>query len=168
MKKKTRMMAGFTAAMMAVAIAQAQPEPGTSTPEGAKPAAPAATKTAIKLQTTCPVMGGDIDKGMYVDHEGKRIYICCKGCEGALKKDAAKYIKKLEDEGVTVATLQTSCPVMSEPVNKALYVDHDGQRIYVCCEGCIATIKKDPAQYVKDMEAKGVALEAVPKAAGTK
>lgn len=56
----------------------------------------------VKNQTTCPVMGGSINKSIYVDHDGKRIYMCCKGCEGALKKDPAKYVKKLEDEGVTL------------------------------------------------------------------
>lgn len=55
-----------------------------------------------KAQTTCPVMGGKISKSVYVDVEGKRIYMCCKGCEGAIKKDPAKYIKKLEAEGVAI------------------------------------------------------------------
>lgn len=59
------------------------------------------TKTP-KVQTTCPVMGGAIDKALYIDHDGKRIYVCCGGCIGAVKKDPAKYIKKLEAEGVTI------------------------------------------------------------------
>lgn len=57
-----------------------------------------------KVQTTCPVMGGKIDKNLYVDVEGKRIYVCCNGCIGAIKKDPAKYIKKLQGEGVTIET----------------------------------------------------------------
>ena len=54
------------------------------------------------LQTVCPVMGGKINKQSYVDHDGKRIYMCCAGCAGALKKDPGKYIKKLEDSGVVL------------------------------------------------------------------
>ncbi len=127
----------------------------------AKTAQPAAA--AITLQTTCPVMGGAIDKSQYVDHDGKRVYICCKGCAAPLKKDPATYIKKLEDAGVTVAKLQTVCPVMGGAINKALYVDHGGKRIYVCCAGCIAKIKEDPAAIITQMEAAGVALEATPK-----
>jgi YHS domain-containing protein len=57
---------------------------------------------AMKAQTVCPVMGGKINKSLFVDVEGKRIYICCKGCEGAIKKDPAKYIKKMEADGVTL------------------------------------------------------------------
>ena len=53
-------------------------------------------------QTTCPVMGGKIDKEVNADHEGKRVYFCCKGCIAEFQKDPAKYIKKLEDEGVSL------------------------------------------------------------------
>ena len=53
-------------------------------------------------QTTCPVMGGKINKKSFLDHKGKRIYICCAGCLAPLKKDPAKYIKKMEDAGITL------------------------------------------------------------------
>ncbi len=54
-----------------------------------------------KAQTTCPVLGGNIDKNVYADYQGKRIYFCCKGCDDEFKKDPEKYLKKLKDEGVT-------------------------------------------------------------------
>lgn len=127
------------------------------------PKAASAPEKKIKLQTTCPVMGGAIDRNTYVDSDGKRIYMCCKGCSAALKKEPAKYIKKLEDEGITVAKLQTTCPVKGGAINKSLYVDHDGKRIYVCCNECIAEVQKDPAKYVKSMEEAGVALDPVGK-----
>ena len=55
-----------------------------------------------KPQTTCPVMGGKINKEIYTDYEGKRVYFCCKGCIGEFKKNPAKHIKKLEDAGVAL------------------------------------------------------------------
>ena len=55
-----------------------------------------------KPQTICPVMGGKINKEIYADYEGKRVYFCCKGCIGEFKKDPAKHIKKLEEEGVAL------------------------------------------------------------------
>ena len=58
-------------------------------------------------QTTCPVMGGEIVKSIYADHDGKRVYFCCGGCPGTFKKDPAKYIKKLEDVGVTLEAAPT-------------------------------------------------------------
>jgi YHS domain-containing protein len=50
-------------------------------------------------QTTCPVMGGDINKEVYVDHEGKRIYFCCPACIPKFKEDPAKYLAKLKEMG---------------------------------------------------------------------
>ena len=55
-----------------------------------------------KLQTTCPVLAGNIDKSVYADYQGKRIYFCCKGCDAEFKKDPEKYMKKLQEEGVTL------------------------------------------------------------------
>jgi len=65
--------------------------------------APAQTNAvAVKAQTTCPVMGGEVDKTQFVDYDGKRIYVCCGGCMAKIKKDPAKYVKQLEAEGVTL------------------------------------------------------------------
>lgn len=54
-----------------------------------------------KAQTTCPVLGGNIDKNIYVDYQGQRIYFCCKGCDAAFKKNPEKYLKIMESQGVT-------------------------------------------------------------------
>ena len=56
-----------------------------------------------KEQATCPLMGGKINKDIYADHAGKRVYFCCAGCIAPFKKDPEKYIKKLESEGVELA-----------------------------------------------------------------
>jgi YHS domain-containing protein len=53
-------------------------------------------------QTLCPVMGGKIDKKVYADYQGKRVYFCCSSCREDFKKDPEKYIKKLEDQGVAI------------------------------------------------------------------
>ncbi len=50
-------------------------------------------------QTTCPIMGGEVNKELFVDVEGKRIYVCCPYCIGEIEKDPVKYIKALEDAG---------------------------------------------------------------------
>jgi len=65
------------------------------------------TATDLKTQTTCPVMGGDIDPSLYVDVEGKRIYVCCSGCISKIKSEPEKYIKKLEDERVVLQEMPT-------------------------------------------------------------
>lgn len=59
---------------------------------------------------------------------------------------------------------QTVCPVMGGKIDKKLFVDHAGKRIYACCEGCIPKIRKDPAKCIKQLEHAGVVLDRVPAA----
>jgi YHS domain-containing protein len=47
-------------------------------------------------QTTCPVMDGNpIDKTLFVEYEGKKVYFCCKECEEKFLADPAQYVAKL-------------------------------------------------------------------------
>ena len=63
---------------------------------------------------------------------------------------------------------QTTCPVMKgSPVNKSLYVDANGYRIYVCCGMCQKTVQADPAKFIAQLQAEGVELEKTPVAKET-
>jgi len=53
-------------------------------------------------RTICPVMGGKINKEIYADHQGKRVYFCCEACKGEFAKDTEKYIRELESRGVVL------------------------------------------------------------------
>ena len=120
-----------------------------------------ATLAFPEKQTTCPVMDGKIDNNLYVDADGKRIYVCCAGCIEKVKADPQKYIKQLEDKGITLyknPVFQTTCPVGEGKIDKNLYVDADGKRIYVCCAGCIEKVKADPQKYIKQLEDQGMIL----------
>ncbi len=86
--------AGFVLALAVLGCAR----PGSPAPEPEEKA-PSAEAPALKAQETCPVMGGKLDRSIYVDHEGKRVYFCCKMCVGTFKKDPEKYIKVLADKG---------------------------------------------------------------------
>ncbi len=49
---------------------------------------------------TCVVSGdelGGMGKPYVFVHEGREIKLCCKGCLKDFKKDAAKYVKKIEE-----------------------------------------------------------------------
>lgn len=56
--------------------------------------------TFSKAQTTCPVLDGEIDKKIYTDYKGERIYFCCSQCIDDFKKNPEKYLKTLKDSGV--------------------------------------------------------------------
>ena len=53
-------------------------------------------------QTLCPVLGGNIDKKVFIDYQGKRIYFCCPGCPAEFSKDPEKYLKKIEAQEITL------------------------------------------------------------------
>jgi YHS domain-containing protein len=72
----------------------------TATTEADKAATTAeASKTAAVSeateQTTCPVMGGAIDKKIFVEYKGKKVYFCCSMCPAEFQKNPEKYISKL-------------------------------------------------------------------------
>jgi len=46
-------------------------------------------------QTTCPVMGGAIDKEIFVEYKEKKVYFCCEPCKGKFNDAAETYIAKL-------------------------------------------------------------------------
>ncbi len=140
----------------------------------------AAVTAELKPQTTCPIMGGAIDKELYVDYKGKRIYVCCSGCIDAVKKDPEGAIKKLASMGESVEVLaavvepapaektvklkpQSHCPVMTgNAINRKSFVDYKGKRIYVCCGGCVASVKADPEKYLAVLESIGEQAESIP------
>lgn len=59
---------------------------------------------------------------------------------------------------------QTHCPVLNEPIDKKVFIDHNGKRIYFCCSGCIENFKKNPEKYLEKMEKQGIKLEDMPSA----
>ncbi len=107
MKRTMSVVAGLVLAGLMSAYAEA---PATGATPPVPPTAVAVTN-AVKAQTTCPVMAGNpINKKLYVDYEGKRIYLCCRGCIGAVKKDPAKYVKEMEAAGITLEKVPAAAP----------------------------------------------------------
>ncbi len=52
--------------------------------------------------------------------------------------------------------------MLGNKINKNIYTDYQGQRIYFCCPGCIDVFKKNPEAYLKKMREQGVAPEKTP------
>jgi len=103
---------------------------------------------------TCPVTGEAVNKNLKYEAGGRTFYVCCEGCADTVKKNPGAYLKPLESEKKETAFLGKgdgieTCPVTGEAVNKSMKGEVDGQTFYVCCEGCIDTVKKNPAAYLK-------------------
>jgi len=58
---------------------------------------------------------------------------------------------------------QTKCPIQGEEINKKLFVDVKGYRIYMCCKGCTAKIKADPDKAIATIRANGEEPEKAPE-----
>jgi len=58
-----------------------------------KTAKEAATEIA---QTMCPIMDGNkIDKNVFVEYKGKKVYFCCADCKAKFEAEPEKFIAKL-------------------------------------------------------------------------
>ena len=73
---------------------------------------------------------------------------------------------QVSQEGVNMEgkelILQKTCPVMGNSINKSLFVDFQGKRIYVCCQECVDEVKKDPQKYLDKLESMGEKAEEIP------
>jgi len=80
---------------------QIRAKPSMMNPEGEK--APTGhpghgskkVSSASTQQTICPVMGGTINKAIFTEYKGKRVYFCCPGCKPEFEKNPEKYLDKL-------------------------------------------------------------------------
>ncbi|MHC4843297.1 MAG: YHS domain-containing protein [Planctomycetota bacterium] len=56
-------------------------------------------------------------------------------------------VETAKDAIVTTAE-QKVCPVMGAPINKALFVEYKGKKVYFCCAGCEKKFEENPEQYL--------------------
>ncbi len=49
------------------------------------------------------------------------------------------------EKATAVFTGNETCPGDNKPVNRDKFVEVEGQRVYVCCDNCVAALKKDAA-----------------------
>lgn len=116
----------------------------------------AAMKKLPRVQVACPMEGEPIDKKVYVERDGQRVYFCCDKCKAAYEADPAKHDAKLEGS----YSYQTKCPVMGKGIDAKSFVDlATGQRVYLCCQMCDKKLTATPEKYAANLEAQGVYLD---------
>jgi len=49
---------------------------------------------------------------------------------------------------ISAAVEQTICPVMEGPVNKKIFTEYQGKKVYFCCPSCKADFEKNPEKYL--------------------
>lgn len=113
-----------------------------------------------KAQTKCPIKGGDIDKDVYTDYKGMRIYYCCPGCDKTFLKSPEKYLSEMKAEHVTPAKLQTECPVSGDAIDKDIFAKTSAGNIYVCCKKCKTKVEASPEKYIEQLNKANIVIGA--------
>ena len=52
------------------------------------------------------------------------------------------------EEAVSAAVVQTTCPIMDQPINKSLFTEYKGKKVYFCCLGCKEKFEQEPEKYL--------------------
>jgi YHS domain-containing protein len=67
-----------------------------------------------------------------------------------MKHEGHEQMAKMEEsaEAVAAAIEQTTCPIMDSPINKALFTEYKGKKVYFCCPGCEEKFKAEPEKYI--------------------
>lgn len=111
-----------------------------------------AAKTNLQLfltgqivQVGCPFSGGPVNKDTETKFEGTKISFCCAKCKA--KFDKAEDKTTLAFASAKGFTFQDKCPISGKPIKADQTVEHNGKKVYFCCEGCPAAFKKDPEKH---------------------
>jgi YHS domain-containing protein len=105
-----------------------------------------------RVQVTCPVSKEPVDPKVFIEHEGQKVFFCCKGCVDKYQRGPAKYASALANS----YTYQTKCPVMNEDIDpKSFTTAGNGMNIYFCCKACDKKFFADPAKYAPRLVAQG-------------
>jgi Cu(I)/Ag(I) efflux system membrane fusion protein len=134
-----------------------------------------------RAQRVCPVTGallGSMGRPYKTMLGERAVFLCCKGCEGAVQKDPEGMLKKLDESSGAhapgqpsaeertnidklppdereLALAQRVCPVTGEPLGSMgvpckMKV---GERvIFLCCEGCEGAVQEDPVGMLKKLD----------------
>ncbi len=119
-------------------------------------------KGDIYMLTTCPVSGeelGSRGEPIIKSYGGREVRFCCEGCVSKFEADKEAYWKKIDaaeiKEQKKLYPLDT-CLVsgqklgsMGEIVDKV----YKNRLVRFCCGECPATFEKDPANYLKKLDA---------------
>ncbi|NOY29680.1 MAG: hypothetical protein GXP28_05750 [Planctomycetes bacterium] len=134
----------------------------------------AADRRQAEAQRFCPIMQytrlGATDTPHKVMVEGTPIFVCCEGCvehaeEGG--KATLAMVMKLAKASATLAKLpakeraaaeaQKYCAIANKnflgSMGAPIRLELDGNPVYLCCKGCVAKAKADPAGTLAKAEA---------------
>lgn len=76
-------------------------------------------------------------------------------------QEASPEVKSKTQETSALLKSQQLCPVIGDDIEESSYVDYNGKRIYVCCEGCVKIVRENPKKYLQQLESEGIRMAEV-------
>ena len=56
-------------------------------------------------------------------------------------------------EVVQSSIVQQTCPVKTEnEIDPGIYTEYEGEKVYYCCNFCLATFRKEPGKYLNNLQ----------------
>jgi YHS domain-containing protein len=107
-------------------------------------------KTEQIVQVACPFSGEALDPEQSMEIDGVKVAFCCEHCKAKANddKDALALVFTDIEKGFT---LQNLCPVSGAAITIENSVEHDGKKVYFCCDKCPAAFTKDPAKFLSKL-----------------
>jgi YHS domain-containing protein len=107
-------------------------------------------KTDQIVQVACPFSGEALDPEQKVEVDGVSVAFCCENCKAKAEKDSDAIALIFADieKGYT---LQNLCPVSGAPIKADKVAEHDGKKVYFCCDNCPKAFAKDPAKFLSKL-----------------
>ncbi|MCI0741146.1 MAG: hypothetical protein L0Y72_19040 [Gemmataceae bacterium] len=104
-------------------------------------------KTDQIVQVACPFTGEPMNPEQSVDVDRVTVHFCCEDCKGKAEKEADLLALIFADieKGFT---LQNLCPVSGKPIKADKVAEHDGKKVYFCCDNCPKAFAKEPDKYI--------------------
>ena len=72
------------------------------------------------------------------------VFLSVSGC----KKSESPAPPKATEEVASAAILQKTCPMMGSPIDKNVFTEYKGKKVYFCCAKCIAKFNANPEKYL--------------------
>ncbi|MCJ7777006.1 MAG: YHS domain-containing protein [Sedimentisphaerales bacterium] len=112
-----------------------------------QPAAPAKTQTIEKTATkTATAVTEEAKKeATAVKEEAKKTATAVK--EEA-KKEATAVKEEAKKTAAAVEVEQTMCPVLEAKIDKNIFTEYKGKKVYFCCADCKAKFEAEPEKYI--------------------
>lgn len=107
--------------------------------------------------TLVAALGLSLGGAVLVSGEAQACDGNCKCGSGEKKADKTAEADKLVPQPGAQVGDKTLCPVMGEVFEigeDTPFVEHEGQKVFVCCPGCASGFAKDPAGFLAATNAK--------------